>query len=321
MQLQSKALYNLVKFTSYYNPSIDVKKWQIENLRVEKENNLFKRLKGLGLNLDKEIFLKYINEVDSPEELSNLLAGEIDIEVQDQIYLILFELFRRFSSQKCLSIFCDELDHRIFLYDTDGLENDELLQNALANLKNILDSNIDLGISYKKAFENLLGYLAHDLENFLFDYISDVIEAKNKAYAFDLIDGFYPYVNKKLWFDFLKAKLQAFSSVGSSNEIIEKIFLSLKEKPNLDLQLRILKFMVEIGDRNLFLKIVKETSSHLKKEKEFKEILNIAMDFYTRLDKDQIRQTISNLLSKRSKIKEDYNLKETDFDEFFKILS
>ncbi|NGX63188.1 MAG: hypothetical protein KR126chlam6_00595 [Candidatus Anoxychlamydiales bacterium] len=319
MQLQTKALYNLVRFTSHYNPSQKVKKWQSENLRDLDDKKLFEKLKKFNLNLDKETFLQYGSQIDSPEELAELIAAELENEDKDQIYLVLFELYRRFLSDKrSLSIFCDELDHQIFLYDTHQLKNDELLQNALDNLKNILDSSFDLGTPQKKAFKHLLQYLAHDLDNFLFDYIHDQIDAQNEVYAFDLVDGFYPYIEKNLWFDFLKAKLLASKDITASNGIIEKI---IDENPNLELQLRILYFMVDRGDRNLFLKIAKRTAQHLKKERELKHLLELLQDFYLRLDNDKMEIKISNLLKQRLKIHDEKALKKLDIDELLKILS
>ncbi|NGX52274.1 MAG: hypothetical protein KR126chlam5_00570 [Candidatus Anoxychlamydiales bacterium] len=322
MQFQTKALYNFLRFTSCHNKSLKVKKWQIEDLRVLKENKLFESLKNLGFNLNKEYFLKYANEADSPEDLVDLLAAEKEGESKDRIYLVLFELYRRFFSEKrCISIFADELDHRIFLYDSDELYNDELLQNSLANLKNILDSNVDFGVDQKEAFKGLLQYLAHDLENFLFDYISDQIDAKNEVYALELIDGYYPYISKTLWFDFLKAKLKALDDISSSNEIIEKVLSNLKLKPNIHLQFRILKFMVGLGDRNLFMKTFKQTAEHLKKENELKSILNILADFYIRLDRDDLEKKILDIIDKRSKIKSDQSLKKQDINAILNILA
>lgn len=319
MQFQTKALYNFLRFTSYNNKSIKVKKWQIEDLRVLKEKRLFEKLKKLDLNLDKEFFLKISNEVDSPEELTEVLAAEKEGEIKDQIYLILFELYRRFLSEKrCISLFSDELDHRIFLYDTNQLYNDELLQNSLADLKNILDNNVDLGLDQKEAFKNFLKYLAHDLENFLFDYISDQIDAKNEVYAFELIEGFYPYVSKNLWFDFLKAKLKSSKDISSSNEIIENILSKLKLNSNVNLQFRILKFMVGHGDKNLFMKTLKQTADHLKNESELKEILNVLADFYQRLDREDLEKKILEIIDKRSKIKNDQTLKKQDIDTILK---
>lgn len=322
MKLQTKALYNLVKFSSFHNTSFKTKIWQIEELREVDEKDLFKKLQNFGITLDKENILKYAKEFDSPEELLDVLAFEKDKEIKDQIYLVIFEIFRRFlPDKKCISIFCDELDYRIFLYDINQLKNDELLQDGLANLKTILDSNVDMGISHENAFRNLIEYLAHDLENFLFDYISDQIDAKNERYAFDLIDNFYHYVTKKLWFDFLRARLKSLKNPSKSNEIIRDILSELKENPSLDLQLRILKFLVGNGNRELFIEGIKQTSIHLKKEKDFKEILQITSEFYNRLDKEVLQKKILNLMSNRSKIKSEENLKKQDIFNFLNIVS
>jgi hypothetical protein len=321
MQLQTKALYNLIKFLAFHNPSLKTKKWQIEDLRRAKDKILFNKLSKFGLNLNKTNFLKYSNEIETPEELLEILAAEKKHEEKDQIYLILFELYRRFLSKgRCLSIFCDELDHRIFLYDTNQLDNDELLQNSLANLKSILDANVDLGLSHKEVFQNLLKYLAHDLENFLIDYISEQIDAKNDSYAFDLLDSFYHYVSKKEWFYFLKAKLKSFVDVSISNQIIESLLEKLKQKPDLKLQFRMLRFMVDNGDRNLFIKIVKQTTQFLKKEKEFKQILKIVADYYLRLDNEIMEKKISGFIFSRSKIKNNQNLKKQDILRFLNLL-
>lgn len=321
MHLQTKALYNLVKFSSFHNKSLKVKKWQTEELRDVTDEELFKKLYFLGLDLDKKNFLEYEKEVDSPEELLEVLAFEKDSEIKDQIYLLIFEMFRRFSDNQCLSVFCDELDYRIFLYDINELKNDELIQDALANLKNVLDSNVDLGLDHQKAFKNLLEYLAHDLENFLIDYITEQIEAKNERYAFDLIDGFSLYVSKKLWFDFLKAKLKAFSNISIANEMLKNILEELNEKPDLELQFRILKFLVGGGSKDLFIEGVKQTSIHLKKEKDFKEIMKIVSDFYLRLDKENLQKKILDLLETRSNIQSDEILDKKDILSFLKIVS
>ena len=313
--MQRKALYNLLRFTSNNNKSLNVQKWQIEDLRVLSEETLFKKLSKLDFNLDKNNFVSFAKEVESPEELASVLAEDRELEEQDQTYLVVFEMWRRFLSDKrTISIFCDELDYRIFQYDNNLLENDEHIQNALDHLKNILDSNVDLGISKKEAFQNILKYIAHDLENFLYDYISELIEFENYSYALDLLDSFYEYVEKKVWFDFLNAKLIAKSDVSKCNEILINLFSKLKEKPVLDLQIRILNFMVKIGDRKLFLNIVKETLKIMSFEKDFKKVLNIVADYYLRLDQDEMEAKITKIMDRRAKIKEDEEIKKKDKD-------
>ncbi len=155
----------------------------------------------------------------------------------------------------------------------------------------------------------------------MFDYISDQIDAKNGVYALELIDGYYPYISKTLWFDFLKAKLKTLDDISSSNEIIGKVLSNLKLKPNIHLQFRILKFMVGLGDRNLFMKTFKQTTENLKKESELKSILNILADFYIRLDRDDLEKKNLDIIDKKSKIKSDQSLKKQDIDRILNVLS
>ncbi|MBN2478728.1 MAG: hypothetical protein JXA94_00715, partial [Parachlamydiales bacterium] len=276
---------------------------------------LFNNLKKLNVILDEGSFLKYANSVETPEDFLNLIAFDKDIEIQDQIYLTVFELWKRLlPERKCLTIFLDELDNHIFLYDIDELENDETLQDLIANLKIILDENVDMGMGSEEAFKTILKYLAHDLENFLFDYIAEQIDIENFSYATEIIDEFYPYISKKIWLDFFKAKIVSFEDVSTCNEMLISIFNKLIKKPCLDLQLAILDFMVKIGDRDLFIGIVKLSLPILRNEKDFKHLLKIVADFYLRLDEEKQEKKINDILLKRSKIEDKNVLTKKDED-------
>ncbi len=324
MKLKTKALYNLLRFSSIHNPSIIVKKWQVEDLREISDLEIFKKLELVGIFLDKEKFIAYSNEVESPEDLIELISDAKDMEIRDQVYLLLFEAWRRFlSARQTVSIFCDELDQRIFKYDNGEFENDEFIQDALANLKYILDSNVDSGMSAYEAFNTLMQYSAHDLENFIYDYISDQIDYKNDTYANELVDGFYPYAHKKNWFYFLKARLFAIQDVAQANEIIKEISEKLFSHPNLNLQFRILEFMTEIGDRDLFIKIVKQTAENINTEKEFTHLMKIVADFYNRLDKEEMERQIVDILNSRleKNPKEKISKNDKDLKDFTNLVS
>src|SRR5262249_5498720 len=132
MQLKGKALFNLLRINWLENRQGDVKPWQVEDLRDVDIQELFKRLKKLGLILDETTFYLYAENCNSPEEMNDhVWIEEEDIEGRDQTYLLIFELWRRLlPDQLCLSIFCDELDQLIELYDKGELENEEPMQNA-----------------------------------------------------------------------------------------------------------------------------------------------------------------------------------------------
>src|ERR1700738_1593638 len=144
MEIQGKALYNLLKINALDNPSLAPKAWQIEDLRIVPTHMLFERLNRLNLALDETSFALYAQEADSPEDLIDFVWDETDIEGHDRAYLLLFELWRRLLPKKqTLSIFCDELDYLIDKYDRGMLEDDEPLEDALTILEDVLDNAHD----------------------------------------------------------------------------------------------------------------------------------------------------------------------------------
>src|SRR5690606_18870981 len=142
--------------------------------------SLIKRFKG-GIQIDRQSFFHFADSCDTPEELTDLLLPDAAAEKQrDSVYLILFKLWRRLVPKKqSLSVFCEELDHQIFLYDMGELSSDEPIQDALANLLEILDENADSGVDPQEVLQAITEYCAHDLESFILDYISDLLDSGN----------------------------------------------------------------------------------------------------------------------------------------------
>jgi len=320
MKFHTKALYNLLRLNSLDDPSIPVEEWQIKDLRKLSLDELFHQLNNLDIRLDKHTFIQYANSCESPEAMTDVVLTEIDeLSLYDKAYLLIFEIWRRLVPEKqTLSIFCDELDNRIYQYDQGILDNDEIIQDALANLMEILDENADLGVNPKEIFIRLTEYCAHDLEGFLYDYISEQIDAKYFLYAAELIDGFYPYLSDLKWFDFLKARVVANEDISGANEIVKKLVKELKRNSDLDLQLEILKFMVQVGDRSLFVKLAKLTLEILKTEEDFVELMKIVADYYRRLDQDDIEKAIQKIMSIRQSKKPSnkINLEDPDIKKF-----
>ena len=153
MKLQTKAIYNLLRYAG--EQPTDVEPWGLENLREPSLEELFQKLSRLGISLDKHSFGSFAEECDTPEELAELLLeDEADLKRQDEAYLLLFEIWRRLLPERqSLSIFCDELDHRIFLYDSGALGSDEPIQDILANLQEVLEENLDKGESAGAIFK------------------------------------------------------------------------------------------------------------------------------------------------------------------------
>lgn len=293
--VQTKALYNLLRMSASEDSYKEVEDWKIENLRSFSLGELFARLGKNGLQIDKNHFFHFAEECDTPEDLTDLLLhDDTSAELQDFLYLTLFEIWRRLLPEKqSLSIFCDELDHRIALYDQGELQSDELVQDALANLLEILEQNADSGVALEKILRLISDYCAYDLEGFICDYISDLIDNGNSLYASELIEEFSPYAQDPLWFGFLRIRLVAFTNIADANIAIHRL---LENELESLLLLEILRFLSTDGKPELFKIAIKKIIPLLETQEELADVLLIVVDFYHCLDEDEKEGRAQNIL-------------------------
>ncbi|MBS0604872.1 MAG: hypothetical protein JSS60_07535 [Verrucomicrobia bacterium] len=302
MKLKGKALFNLLKISWLEDRNSDVQQWQVEDLRDLSIEDLFSRLKSIGLILNEESFYLYAENCESPEELADCVwFEEDDLEGHDKAYLLLFELWRRLLPGKmCLSVFCDEIDQMIDLYDSGEMENEETLQNALSMLEDVLDEAYDEEGDPQAIFSAVADYCAHDLERFIFDYISDQIIEKNETYASELVDAFYDYSSDRRRFDLLRARLFAISDLEESNIIYGRILEELADEPDLELVAQVAESLIRHGDVRLFMQAIKQALPLLRTEEEFQSLLALCAEYYRCLDRDAEEKTIKGLLDERS---------------------
>lgn len=304
MQFKGKALFNLLRMNHLEDPSLAVEPWQVEDVSCVDTDVLFSRLKELKIPLDEKQFCMHAENVESPEDLTNQLwLNETDFHGHDKAYLIIFELWRRLLPDRMnLSIFCDELDRLIALYDANQLEEEELLQNALLILEDVLDGLVDQKLPPKEAFKEVASYCSHDLEEFIFDYIAHQIEEGNETYASELLDDFYDYALHPFWFDILRGRLFLLSDVQEANRLFERLLSSLQEEPDIDLLLLIAESLVHQGDVRLFLLSVKLAVASLEKEAQFQDILMMLADYFRCLDREKEEHAIHAILKSRGSI-------------------
>ncbi|MBS0624575.1 MAG: hypothetical protein JSS32_00820 [Verrucomicrobia bacterium] len=302
MNLQTKALYNLIRLNAQEDTSVDVEPWAVEDLREIPIESLFQKLTRFGILLEKHTFASFAEACDTPEDLTEIFLEEaLNPKESDQVYLIIFELWRRLLPEKqSLSIFCDELDNRIFLYDKGQLESDEPIQDALANLKEILDENVDNGAEPAEIFQAICNFCAHDVEGFLYDYITDLLDTGNTIYASELIEGYCPFTTEPIWFEFLKARMISFTDPAKANAEMARI---LDQNPINDTAFlfEMLSFLAVSGEHPLFIAVIQKILSQIQSEDEFQELMEITADYYRRLDKDEIEAAIERLMKKRDK--------------------
>lgn len=302
--MDRRTLYNLLRMNWQCDSSLPAEPWQVADYRSQSMETLFEILDHYQLALDKVSFQALANDIDTPEELTDNLLGELnlDVETYDRIYLVIFELWRRLVPEKMsLSIFCDELDHQIILYDENHTENREALQDIIANLAVVLDENTDHGENPREVFESISFCCANDLENFLYDFIAEQLDNGNDSYASELLEDFSPYIKETKWFDFLTIRLIAFTNISRANHMLHKLLLDHPEA-DLEFNLEILNFLVQGGDKVLFAAVVTQTLPLLTIEEEFQEVLSIIADYFHRLDDEKKESIIQEILKQRTHI-------------------
>ena len=319
MDVERKALYNLLRMNWLKNPSLDVEPWQVEDYAKFPKEELFRRLSKLHVNLNEVYFLAYADKADTPEDLTDMLVDvEASVAVHDQVYLLLFELWSRLIPERpSLSIVCDDLDRQINLYDSDSdMEEDALeeIQDALANLQDILEENVDVGEEEHQAFALIAVRCANDIEAFLYDFISDRIDEENEVYAYELIEGFSPYVKDSKWFDFLKVRTLGLSDMDAANELLAELYENYANEYGLELFLETLAFMVKGGMDELFLQVLENTVKVLDTEGDFQDLLQICADYLECLDLDHEEHNIQDLLKARQEKSTDLPIDLDDAD-------
>lgn len=299
MQFRGKALYNLLRSNWLKDPKLAVKPWQVEDYRVLPTDELFSRLKKFNISLNEHSFVLYSENCESPEELLEHLYLEDGPEEQDQVYLLVFELWRRFVPEKrSLSIFCDDLDYYIVK------NNDEDFQKILIEFEDILDENVDMGGDPKEIFSLIEESCAHDIESFLYDYIVQKIDEKDETYASELIEGFYDYVSDPRWFDFLRARIFALTAPEEANLVLGGLLEELEEYADFDLLYEMASFLAKAGDPELFVKAIKLGAELMQTPEDLDDLLELLGEYFRLMDKEEKYQEIQKYLKTTPKNKE-----------------
>jgi len=322
--IEKRALYYLLRLNWLSNPTMNVQKWQVEDYHSLTPAQIFKRLETLDLFLDKTSILAYAEDCDSPEDLAFHLVGDRDLkpDEEDQVYLLIFELWRRFLTEKpSLSVLCQNLDEQIYLYDQGQLNQPIQLQEALTQFIQVLHQNVDQGLSSPEAFHLLSTYCANDIETFLYDFISEQIDEENESYAFDLLEEVDPYLAGNKWFDLLHIRLSGYPGSKTSQKLINQLIETHLTARDIEFNLELLSILIERGDPSTFQAIIKDTLSLIETEEEWQDLLAISIDYFHRLDNEPVERQLLQILKKRAKIPLNtlFNRKENDFKQFAQI--
>lgn len=304
--MERKALYNSLRINWLHEPkSTPVEPWQVEDYRGLTLDALFSKLADLDVHLDRVSFSAMADETDTPEDLTEELLADLNVDsaTYDKVYLLIFEIWRRLVPEKLsLSIFCDELDYQIDLYDRGEINDAEAIQDVLANLAVILDENTDQGADPKVVFASISEGCAHNVEEFLYDFIADQIDNKNDSYATELLDNFASYISDTKWFDLLTGRVMVLTENPEANQQMRKIVQEALAGKDVEFNFEVLSSLVQDGDKKLFNSVVNDTIPLLETEEEFQDLLNICAEYFHYLDQDSQEQQIQTMLKIRSKI-------------------
>jgi hypothetical protein len=301
LDIERRALYNLLRMNWLNDSSMEIEKWQVLDYRSIATQKLFNMLIELSVELDEETFHAYAKDVNSPEEMAALLETEEDSIIwQDQLYLIIFELWRRRLPEKqCFSIFCDELDFQINHYDQES-DNQEEIQDLFANLQQLLEDTIDSGEKPEDVFQSLQRYCGNDIETFLNDFISEQVDMESFSYAQELIEGFQSFLPESLWLELFSLRILTYKLPKESPASLKQYIKKLEKAPSLDLYLELLNHMIQNSDPSLFLYVVKQVIPLVQTEEDFQEILEICSDYFKVTDQDEEENQVRILIDSRS---------------------
>lgn len=300
MPYKGRALYNLIQMNLKRNSQLEVEDWQVEDYHALKEEELFSRLEAYQIFLDKEHFLLYVDESDSPEDLTDFLYLEKDFVTHEKVFLCIFELWRRLSPHKqSLSLFCDELDCLIEEYEEGNLEHEEELQASLLSFQKVLDDHVDEGGDPLEGFQLISKFSCHDMEVFIYEYVAHQLDLENELYSSELLEGFYAYLENKRWFDFLRVRAVFAADHNEGSIMLERLFDSLSEDPDIHLLFEILNFLVHLDDSQQFIKAFHQALETLETEDDLRELMSVACDYFNCTDKEKEEESVLKLLEKR----------------------
>ena len=305
MQLHRRAVYNMIHLPEAVDAD-ELEPWQTENYRGLKDPVLFKRLQKSGLTVPNlQMFNQLAEEFESPDDMADELAPE-----QDEIYLLLFELWRRhLPEQRCPSVFCDELDYQIAQFEQGNLKHQEELVEIVDYLQQIFDDHVDEGTDPHAVYKAFQGYCAHSLDQFLYNYVATQIDSGNIEYAYDLAEGFYRYIGEPLFFDFQLSRVAILQNPEEGTAFLAKLINKVKR---LDLAEEILLYLAEERNHPLFCQLLLKTIPLLEDEGSFKELLDLCVLHFKRLSIDA--GDFEALVKKRSENDPDADLEQNDSD-------
>ena len=260
------------------------------------EGELFQMMHQLEIFFDRNSFVEFCQELDSPEEFSETLSLEGD--VSRKAYLIAFELWRRFIPENVsISLFCDELDRTIALYEKQR-DHSKLLM-LLEQMVEILDRNDVSNADPQVIFKRLCLYVAHDLENVIYTYIDSQLSDSTSEAIINLLDHFMPYVKEKRALLFLKLKSMNEVFLEEKQCLMEYLTSSLQESINFSLSLAMLFYLIEKNQDDLFKELFSFLVYEVKEERGLVSLLDVLIAYHQHFGQSEKKKSVSEFMKNK----------------------
>lgn len=314
--MHKKALYNLLRLNWRDDPSLYVDPWQVEDYRMLPVETLFERLAERGIQLNKESLIMYIDQVSDPEDLvdcfTDVIADPADL---DAVYLLIFELWRKLAPDRyTLSLFCDEIDYRIEMYDCGLTEAQAAIEEIFGMLADMLDQNSESSTSPQEVFSAVCERCATDIESFFYDFVSDLIEQGSSDVALEFVDRLYPYVEQTHWLAFLKLRLATIEESEDIERLTAMLFESFSEDWDLDFSFEVLDFIIQTEQMGYFLPLIKHLFLLAQVEQDFRDLLFELRDFVEEQGYERELAYLSEMIERRSDLEVDSLIERDDPD-------
>lgn len=104
------------------------------------------------------------------------------------------------------------------------------------------------------------------------------------------------------------------SDGDAANEVLLQIFEDTVEETDLELDLEMMSFLVQGGDRELFYGLLQRVVRLAEVEGDFQDVLCICADFFSCLDQEAQEVAIQEIITRREHLADDEKLDKRDPD-------
>ena len=296
--IESRALYYSLRRNWEKNPDFEVEKWQVTDYRCLDDQTLYEEVAIFSPALDPDQFNRYASMFDSPEDMALFFAEDQEDNPKkvDRFYCAIFELWRRnIHDRVCVSIFCDKFDRLMDSYHTGELNDTALLDECFDELIMFLKDYSDGHESKEDVFQAMAQGCAHDLEEFIIQYISEQIDEGRREYVREWIEALSEFVDDKTFFLMLYSRSYIGSDEVQSRELLEEALEQIEPKEDLDLLIEALEIAIEGGFVSLVQKIAIDIFSVNCSIEDIYEVIESLKDFAHDVEYSQLEKSLSDV--------------------------